>query len=459
MFNLQSGLYRQSFPPKQTAGQAKKLKQQQTLSGEGAQSRAQHTGRITGIAVDNVNKTVVSSGLDGAIMFWDFLTGKCVDSVLTEPAAATALDYNPVSGLISLACDDLCIRIIDIDTRRTVRELWGCVGQIYDHSFSHDGRWIVACSMDSVIRVFDLATGHLIDAFRTPTCTSIAFSSTGEFLATAHAGSVGINIWSNKSLYTHIPARQISEDTGVIDLTGTESFGGDSSELTPPFAPPHEDDEGMAQLNIASPIDQLHSSLLTLSLVPQSRWQTLLNLDTIRQRNKPIEPPQAPTNAPFFLSSALTKAPETVPGRASSMTPAERSRISRIAAQTHHASPFSSLLSRFAVDPDQDPGNVIAHLEALAPSAADLEMRTLLQSEMLPFVCAMTRQLALNREFELVNTWMSCFLRMHGDVVQQNGELQIALREWRRAAEGAEQSLEDLGGYCKGVVDFLRSAR
>jgi U3 small nucleolar RNA-associated protein 21 len=141
------------------------------------------------------------------------------------------------------------------------------------------------------------------------------------------------------------------------------------------------------------------------------------------------------------------------------MTPVERTRISRIAAQTHHASPFSSLLSMFAVDPDQDPGTLIAHLEALAPSAADLEIRTLQQSEMLPFVRAMTRQLALNREFELVNTWMSCFLRMHGDVVQQNGELQIALREWRRAAEGAEQSLEDLGGYCKGVVDFLRSAR
>lgn len=65
--------------------------------------------------------------------------------------------------------------------------------------------------------------------------------------------------------------------------------------------------------------EQLSEGLLTLSLLPRSRWQTLLNLDTIRvrpwsslslmidktdeiqQRNKPKEAPKAPERAPFFL--------------------------------------------------------------------------------------------------------------------------------------------------------------
>jgi U3 small nucleolar RNA-associated protein 21 len=47
--------------------------------------------------------------------------------------------------------------------------------------------------------------------------------------------------------------------------------------------------------------EQLTEGLLTLSLMPRSRWQTLLNLETIRQRNKPKEPPKAPEKAPFFL--------------------------------------------------------------------------------------------------------------------------------------------------------------
>ena len=464
MFNLQSGIHRQRFPPMPLTVQAKRLRQQQIDSEENAPIVRGHINRVTGIAVDNVNKTVISCGLDGAIMFWDFLTGKCVETVYIESAAATALQYNAVSGLISLACDDLCIRIIDIETRRTVRELWGCVGQIYDHVFSHDGRWIVACSMDSVIRVFDLATGHLIDAFRTQTCTGVAFSSTGEFLATAHTGSIGINIWNNKSLYTHIPTRQINEETGIIDLTGATDFNG-SNQLAIQDTP-LEDEEDVAQLNFTSEIDQLHSSLITLSVVPQSRWQTLLNLDTIRQRNKPIEPPQQPKKAPFFLPSALTNGvrtsepvPNMPPSQTSSITPAERSRINRVAGQTHHASQFSSILSAFATDPVQDPTSLVAHLEALSPSAADLEIRTLHPAEMLPFVRALTQQLALNKDFELVNTWMSCFLRMHGDVVQENEDLQAALMDWRQAVKGAEQSLEDLGGFCKGVVEFLRSAR
>lgn len=47
--------------------------------------------------------------------------------------------------------------------------------------------------------------------------------------------------------------------------------------------------------------DQLADSLLTLSLMPRSRWATLLNLETIKARNKPKEAPKAPERAPFFL--------------------------------------------------------------------------------------------------------------------------------------------------------------
>ena len=51
--------------------------------------------------------------------------------------------------------------------------------------------------------------------------------------------------------------------------------------------------------------DQLSEGLLTLSTMPRTRWQTLLNLDTIKERNKPVEPPKAPEKTPFFLSSMM----------------------------------------------------------------------------------------------------------------------------------------------------------
>jgi U3 small nucleolar RNA-associated protein 21 len=46
---------------------------------------------------------------------------------------------------------------------------------------------------------------------------------------------------------------------------------------------------------------QISDELVTLSLLPNSRWQHLLQLDVIKQRNKPKEPLRVPRRAPFFL--------------------------------------------------------------------------------------------------------------------------------------------------------------
>lgn len=66
----------------------------------------------------------------------------------------------------------------------------------YLQTFSPDSRWLVASSLDSIIRTFDIPTGRLIDGFRTSSlATSIAFSPTNDFLATAHVDSVGVFLW------------------------------------------------------------------------------------------------------------------------------------------------------------------------------------------------------------------------------------------------------------------------
>jgi WD40 repeat protein len=51
-------------------------------------------------------------------------------------------------------------------------------------------------SLDSIIRTFDIPTGKLIDAFKPASvATSLSFSPTGDFLATAHVDSVGVYLW------------------------------------------------------------------------------------------------------------------------------------------------------------------------------------------------------------------------------------------------------------------------
>ena len=339
MYNLQSGLHRQRFPSRLTQAQAKKLKIQQIQKAEGtvlAHSTSKrkfqpglgkHTKSVTGLVVDSLNKNIISCSLDGKVKFWDFGTGNLVDEIEWHPmAAVTGMRYHAANDLIALTCDDLSIRIVDIETKRTIRELWGCQGGINDICFSNDSRWIVAASKDCIVRVWDLPTGHLIDAIRMETqCTALAFSCTGEFLATTCEGQVGVNIWNNKTLFMHVPTRHISENEIAEIIAPTVLGEGGHGPIDGAFEDQTEDSEDVTPI---LSLDQLSTDMMTLSLVPKSRWQTLLHIDLIKQRNKPTEAPKLPEKAPFFLGS-LNK-PKAVAGTEEKNTESDVSERSRI---------------------------------------------------------------------------------------------------------------------------------
>ena len=466
IYNLQSGILRQKFPSSLTPGQAKKLRANHAfgstrdVSGRFTLGEGKHRKAVTGLMVDGLNRTVISCGLDGKIKFWDFLTGCLQDEIdWFSMTAIIASQYHRPSDLIALSCDDLSIRVVDTETKKSVRELWGCLGQISGFCFSNDGRWIVAASMDSVIRVWDLPTGHLINALRVESpCTALAFSDTGEYLATAHADSVGINLWNNRTLFTQVPTRLIREDE-IIPAVALSSFGKNAQSLiSAAFEEARSEDEESEEYDASSALDQLSSSMLTLSLVPKSRWQTLLHLDTIRQRNKPKEPPKAPEKAPFFLpslDSAKPAAPQHTDGQKEN-TSAERSRIMKMN-RAGAASTFTTSLSAGADTGDYEP--FIEHLKNLSPSTADIEIRSLNPDELPPFVAALTHRLGQRRDYELVQAWMSVFLRIHGEAVPGNESLRGALGEWRVEQGREGRRLNDLVGYCGGVLGFLRSGR
>ena len=350
MFNLQSGKHRNRFPSRLTPAQLRQLKLQQLKALDKVDRLQAHTGSktsfmpgtgkhtraVTGIVVDPLNKNVISCSLDGTVKFWDFVTGNLVAEIDWAPMTKIiACRYHPGSDLIAFACDDHSIRVVDIETKQTIREFWGCRDTITDFCFSNDGRWIVAAARDCVVRVWDLPTAHMIDAFRLETpCTALAFSGTGEYLAGATEGSLGVHIWTNRTLFRHVPTRQISEkEIGEIAGPTTSGEGGEGL-LEAAFG---EDDAAAEQDDsVSAPvIDQLSADMVTLSLVPKSKWQTLLHIDLIKQRNKPKEAPKAPEKAPFFLPSVggppTAGAPGALlPGQPDAAAAAEESRISRV---------------------------------------------------------------------------------------------------------------------------------
>jgi len=158
-------------------------------------------------------------------------------------------------------------------------------------------------------------------------CTALAFSGTGEFLATTCAGQVGVNLWNNKTLFKHVPTRHISEKEIASITAPTVSGEGGHNVIDGAF---QDEDEGSEDAAPALSLDQLSKDMMTLSVVPKSRWQTLIHLDLIKARNKPTEAPKLPEKAPFFLPSIDSTAGPSTTEEESIDSAAERSRIMKL---------------------------------------------------------------------------------------------------------------------------------
>jgi U3 small nucleolar RNA-associated protein 21 len=358
-------------------------------------------------------------------------------------SSITALDLQRDSGLLSVICDDLVVRVVDVETRRVVRELRGFKGRILDTVFTPDSRWLIATSLDSTVRTFDIPTGRLVDAFRTPSiATSVTFSPTGDFLATSHVDSLGVHLWANKAQFSEVALRHIPEEEDVpeIALPTVQGVDNETLEGLEPIGAPEYTD-------IYTTPDQLADGLLTLSLLPRSRWQTLLNLDTIKARNKPKEAPKAPEAAPFFLP--------TVSGL--------ETRFDVSAAQARDDDPLSARLAPSASflareDEDGDYSSFFEYLKALSPSAADLEIRSLVSLDHLAaFLSALLGRLRSHRDFEAVQAFLAVFLSVHGDVLVANAELRDLLERLEQAQKRESARLMELVSYSLGTLAFLRS--
>lgn len=252
-FNLQSGIHRGSFKG--------------------------HTKAVVAIATDNTNRVLVTGSLDKTVKFWDFSTGALLES-MTLDACIEYMVYHRDNNLLVIVTDDLCIRVLDTETKTIVREFWGHEARITDVAFSFDGRWLVSSSLDSTIRTWDLPTSYLIDVFQVEAVpTSVAFSPTGDFLVSTHVGKLGVFVWANRSLYETMPVRNLGVEAEVrkaaLPLASGEA----------PLAVEEESkDAVMVPVTSVSAVDweNISDNLITLSSVAKAKWQNLLSLDAIK---------------------------------------------------------------------------------------------------------------------------------------------------------------------------------
>ncbi|ERL92025.1 WD repeat-containing protein 36 isoform X1 [Dendroctonus ponderosae] len=392
-----------------------------------------HESSIRGVATDGLNQVTITGGSDGLLKFWRFKTKK--DELLSQLNVEESVSFlrsHSENAMLAVGLDDFTISVVDIDTQRVVRKFAGHTGQLTDATFSPDSRWLITSSMDCSIRTWNIPSGLLVDQFATEAAPiSIDMSPTGETLATAHVDYLGIFLWSNKTLFQKIALKALSpeEEPPLIEFPEIQTEYKEEC-----LDVPETDDT-----EFISP-DQISKDLITLSGLASSRWQNLLNIDLVKQRNKPKAPPKVPKAAPFFLPTVSTLS--TFEFDLKNALPTEEGESKMLFPQDFtNFSAFGRKLD--ATRGSNDFSECMAHLKTLGPSMVDFEIKSLAPEGggsvdlMLQFMKMIAEVLKSNRDFELAEAYMSVLLKSHGSFIAQTevlGNFLLELKNRHMAA-------------------------
>lgn len=427
-----------------------------------------HDGAVRGVVSDSLNQFVISGGNDFQLKFWRF-NGKGIFKSITMDSPIAQLVLHKDSSLLAVSLDNFYVNIVDCETRRVIRVFGAHGNRVTDMAFNNECRWLITASMDSVIRVWDLPLGLMVDAFRVSTpCVSLALSPTGQFLATAHSETLGVYLWSNLSLYAPITLSPLPEDFEPVlqempVIRSDEEEGEEGEEdnhLDNHLDMDSNDKQTDQQMDVNQDMvykspEQLADYLITLSSLPESKWKNLLNLDLIKKRNKPKEAVLKPQNAPFFLPTVAGLEPTF--GTDWKESEKQMDLIdSHLINKLKPISSFGQLLVLCNKQLNYCP--LIERLKELGQSAIDAEIRSLSPNLMIHFLDAMEEWLKTNKDFQLIESFLGLFLKIHIEDIVSNEELktrcdrlsQMTDQLWDRLSKEFNKSL------C--LTNYLRSA-
>ena len=299
-----------------------------------ARAPTPHSGAIRGLAVDYLNKFLISACADGTARWWDLSSHALVQTVrLGSPATAVA--SAPRAGLLAIALDNGDVHVYDMAHARRVRRFLGAAPLVRAMAWSPDARWLVTAGADGSLRTWDLPTARCIDWVMLPApVAGLAFSPTSEWLVTSHAGSRALHMWINRASIETVSIDGPASGPVPAELPHPEIQAALPQRAALPARAADDDSDSSGSSDdesLAPP--SVHTSVLAgmassaaegihFAGVPQARWANLGRLEEIAQRNKPVAPPKEPEAAPFFLPTvkglqpafAAPPAPEAAAG-------------------------------------------------------------------------------------------------------------------------------------------------
>ncbi|HNT53627.1 MAG TPA: WD40 repeat domain-containing protein [Anaerolineaceae bacterium] len=172
----------------------------------------QHEAAVTALDFSPNGQLVVSaSNHNSDIKVWDVSGGELVTEVNTQ--SVSALSFGP-DGRYIYAVNGLGgIRVISVTTGETVVQFTVPVKKMDQLMFSPDGHWLVTFNREGLLQIWDMLTGQEVTRRELPYgemefySSSLAFSSTGEWVAYRYDDSLHIWVWHPDELQNQACAR------------------------------------------------------------------------------------------------------------------------------------------------------------------------------------------------------------------------------------------------------------
>lgn len=314
--------------------------------------------------------------------------------------------------------------------------------------------------MDAGVRVFDLASGVLVDWMRfSKPVTSVAFSPANDFLATTHVNSVAVFLWANRAHFSNVFLQAVahapvhmkvssphlilsSSASSLISLQVSTSAslcieGADAASSPPPS-------EGVAVCEAAFASVEFDAAsndeLVSLSGLPPSRWKALATLDVVKERNKPTQPVKTGIDAPFFLPT-LSGVEPTLDVTSALESDAVDAAMTPVSKRANVASLPALLAAR-------DFDGARALLLSASASAVDGMIRSLgfepdeELNELGSMLDYFGIELSSQRNFEVVQAQLDVFLRAHQASIARLEPLQTKLQALQPRQRDAWRRLE-----------------
>ena len=180
---------------------------------------------------------IVSGGWDKTIRIWNSEMGACPLDSHGHQDGVMSMAFSSDEGRMVSGSLDNSVRLWNTETRECVKAFEGHKFPVYDVALSWEKRRIVSASGDGTVRIWDAESGECLNVLRGEdeqfSVSSVALSSSAEFIASGHAISGNVRIWNSVTgeCLKVLKGHKNSVRALALSRDGRKIFSGDADNL------------------------------------------------------------------------------------------------------------------------------------------------------------------------------------------------------------------------------------